>query len=77
MAELESTPRQDIQFTVTGHKKGKIRVKILDRINVDDVYMHDVNKHVYRLLTGDEPGDDVNPLFKQALLKEQFVVGER
>jgi hypothetical protein len=77
MADTEPTPRKEIEFTLTGHSKGKIRIKIKDRINVDDVFLHHVNRHVYRLLTGDDPGDDVNPIFKDALIKDQFVVGER
>lgn len=77
MADAEPTARQEIEFTLTSHRRGKVRIKILDRINVDDVYLHQVNGHVYRLLTGDDPGDEVNKIFKDALLKEQFVVGER
>ena len=75
--EVQLTPRQEFEFTLTAHAQGKVRVKMMDRINVDDVFLHHVNRQVFRILTGDDPGDDVNPLFKQFLIKEQFVVGQR
>ena len=75
--EVELVPRQEFEFTLTQHRNGKIRIKMMDRINVDDVFVHHVNRQVYRVVSGDEPGDEVNPLFKQFLLKEQFVVGHR
>jgi len=75
--EVVLVPRQEINFTVTKHTDGKIRLRLIDRINVDDVYLHHINRQIYRQITGDDPGDEVNPLFKQFLLKERFIVGQR
>jgi len=75
--EVELTPRQSFEFTLTHSTRGKIRIKMMDRINVDDIFLHHVNRQVFRQLTGQDPGDEVNPLFKDFLLKEQFVVGHR
>ena len=75
--EVVLVPRQEFEFTLTRYTRGKIRLKMMDRINVDDVFVHHVNRQVFRIITGDDPGDDVNPLFKQFLLKEQFIVGQR
>lgn len=75
--EVVLVPRQELEFSITRYSQGKIRLKMVDRINVDDVYLHHVNRQIYRQITGDDPGDEVNPLFKDFLLKERFIVGQR
>ena len=72
----DPTPRQQFEFTLTTVERGKIVVTMVDRITVDDVFLHLVNREVYRVLTKDDPGDEVNPLFKDFLLKERFTAGQ-
>ena len=70
-----SSPRQEHEFTLVSTDKGKVTVTIMDRINVDDVFLNLVHGEVYRLVTGEDPGADVNKLFKGFLLKENFTAG--
>jgi hypothetical protein len=68
--------RQQFEFTLTTVQGGKIVVSMVDRITIDDVFLHLVNREVYRVLTGDDPGNSVDPLFKDFLLKERFTAGQ-
>jgi len=45
---------------------------MVDRINVDDIVLHLINRELYRIATGVDPGPDIEPLFKEFLLKERF-----
>jgi hypothetical protein len=67
--------RSDVEFTLTTVEKGKVTMRLVDRINVDDVYLHLVHREIYRLVSGDDPGNEVNQLFKDFLLKERFTMG--
>lgn len=68
--------RQEFQFSITTTERGKITLKMYDRINVDDVFMHLVNKEIFRIKAGKNSSDDVDPLFKDFLLKENFTAGQ-
>jgi hypothetical protein len=48
---------------------------MMDRINVDDVFLHLVHREVYRLITGEDDGVEVSDLFKGFLMKERFTAG--
>lgn len=71
-----SNPRQEVELKFNVKDRGSVTLKMYDRITVDDVFKHLVERHVFRLITGNDPGDDVNPLFKDALLKERFTAGQ-
>lgn len=51
-------------------------MRVIDRINVDDLVLHMIHGEVYRLITGKDPGADVDPQFKDFLLKERFTAGQ-
>jgi len=70
------TARQEFKFSITTTERGKITLKMFDRINVDDVFLHLVNKEIFRIKTGENSSDDVDPLFKDFLLKENFTAGQ-
>jgi hypothetical protein len=72
----DSPPRQEFEFTLTTVDRGKIVVTMVDRITVDDVFLHLINREVYKVLTKDDPGDEVNYLFRDFLLKERFTAGQ-
>ena len=76
MADEDPTPRQDFSFSLTTADKGKINLKLYDRINVDDVFLHMVHRRVYHILSGSDSGYDVPVLYKQFLLKERFTAGQ-
>jgi hypothetical protein len=73
----EEVTRFDQKLTITGQQNGRITIRLVDRINVDDVFLHLVNREIYRISTGTDPGSDVEPLFKEFLLKERFTAGQR
>lgn len=68
--------RFERSFTISSQSRGKMIVKMVDRINVDDVFLHLVNRELYRLTTGKDTGSTVEPLFKEFLLKERFTAGQ-
>lgn len=68
----ETTSRYDQKITLTTTERGRVTVRMVDRINVDDIFLHLVNREIYRVGTGIDPGPDVEPLFKEFLLKERF-----
>jgi hypothetical protein len=74
---MADTPvRQYSEFSLTTVERGKITVKIFDRITVDDIFLHLVNQEVYRVVTKNDSDPTVNPLFKDFLLKERFTAGQ-
>ena len=72
----DTPPRQEYQFSLTTNDRGKITLKLYDRINIDDVYKHLINREVFRILTGESTDADVDPLFKEFLLGERFTLGQ-
>jgi len=65
---------QKIALTVTD--RGKVTIKMYDRINVDDVYTHLVNRELYRLATGEDTGSDISYRFIDFLIRDRFVGGQ-
>lgn len=72
----ELTPRQEFEFSVTSRDKGKVNLKMMDRITVDDVFLHLVHQEIFSIRTGVNPDDEINSLFKDFLLKERFITGQ-
>ena len=68
--------RQSFEFSLTTADKGKLKVKLFDRITVDDVFIHLVNREIFRVTSGIDAGTDINQLFKDFLLKERFTAGQ-
>ena len=67
-------PAQKIEFTVTVQDKGKINVKAIDRISIDDVTLHLINQEVFRILTGRDVVVPVSRNFRDFLVRERFRV---
>lgn len=78
MADEETPARNEFEFKVETDARGKLTVKMYDRITVDDVFMHLVDQHLYRLVAKKEPdnADQVSQYFKDSLLKERFTAGQ-
>ena len=72
----ETSARQEFNISLTTVDKGKIHVKMFDRINVDDIFSHLVHREVYRLLSGDDSGVDIPDIYKEYLLKPRFTTGQ-
>ena len=75
MAE-DKKPRQSFEFNLTTVERGKIRLKLYDRIGIDDVTSHLINRELFRIITGEDSGDEVNQFYKDYLLKERFTPGQ-
>lgn len=71
----EDSPRQEFQFSLSTVDRGKITIKMFDRINVDDVVTHLINREVFRIISGIDTGVEVKPLFRDTLIKERFTTG--
>lgn len=66
-------PQQKVEFKITTADKGVIRLKVFDRIIVDDVYLHLVNQEIFRLISGRDPGMEVATSFKDFLVRERLI----
>lgn len=76
MADAETPARQEFQVSLSTIDKGKIHIKMFDRINVDDVFAHLVHREVFRILTGVDAGVDIPALYKEYLLRPRFTTGQ-
>ena len=74
--DSEVAPRFAETITLTTQEDGRVVLKLFDRINVDDVFLHLVNRELFRIITGTDESPDVNSLFKDFLLKERFTAGQ-
>lgn len=72
----EVTPRFDQKVEVSTAESGKLTIRMVDRINVDDVLLHLVNRELFRIITGKDTGAEVEPTFKQFLLQDRFTAGQ-
>lgn len=68
--------RFEQEFTITSVERGATVVKIVDRITVDDVFLHLVNREIFKIKSGYDAGADVESRFKEFLLKERFTAGQ-
>lgn len=68
---MTDSDRLDFQFSLTSAEKGQIKVRMLDRINVDDVLLHLINRELHRIKVGKDVGAYVEPPFKDFLLQQR------
>jgi hypothetical protein len=69
-----TAPRNDAEVSLLNEKYGKVKIRVVDRIGIDDVFLHLVQRQLYNLAGGASAGDDVNPTFIDFLIRERFVV---
>lgn len=67
-------PQQVTEFKITATEQGQIRMKVYDRITVDDVTLHLINQSIYNILTKEDPTFDVSRNFKDFLVMERYRV---
>lgn len=72
MPGLEPQARQENQFSITTMESGRQNVKIVDRLTVDDIFLHMVQRELYSIVTGEDIPFDVSDYFRDALLKERL-----
>jgi len=65
-------PRQEFQFTTTAVDGRRLKFRMVDRINIDDIILHMMHRKLHELVTGADNGVDVPRLFRDSLVKERF-----
>jgi hypothetical protein len=68
-------PRQKAEFALTVTDLGRIKVKVFDRINVDDVTVHLTVKYLNEILAGTTMDLSVGIPIKDFLVRERFRLG--
>lgn len=74
MHNSDSPNRQEVSVDMRDRVHGQVRVRVIDRISVDDVSLHLIKRELFRLAGGADPGDDINPLFIDFLIRESYLV---
>lgn len=68
-----NVPRQDFSFRTTNEDGRTINVQMLDRINIDDVLVHLVQREVNKLVTNVDSGIDIPRTFRDFLVRERYI----
>lgn len=61
------------ELQVDDVRRGLINVKIIDRINPDDVLLHLIERELFTLNGGSDPGTELNRDFTDFLVRERFI----
>jgi hypothetical protein len=67
--------RQENTLTLITTSKGVVRMRMIDRINIDDMMLHLIRRETYRLATKLDQGIDISSAFKDFLLTNRFSSG--
>jgi len=70
-----TTPRTELEFSLTTEEFGKRNFKLVDKLMVEDLVVHLAKREMFRVITGIDEGVDVNREFKDALVLDDFIVG--
>jgi hypothetical protein len=65
--------RQEFSFNMTEDTGRKLRIRMMDRINIDDLVIHLIHRELHTIVTGTEHDVDVPKLFKESVINERFV----
>ena len=65
--------RADISFVVNDPERGNVAMKFYDRISIEDVVLHFVERELFKQVGGNDPGDDLNQNFKDFLVRENYL----
>lgn len=69
----EQDPRVDFSYVVNDPERGRVKFQVFDRISIDDVTLHLIERQLFQLAGGADPGDDVNQNFKDFLIRENYL----
>ena len=61
--------RNEYSYHVATEDFGKVKIHVIDRINVDDVFHHLVQRELWRLAGGEDPGIEVDREYKDFLIR--------
>lgn len=65
--------RQEFNYTVQTQKFGRVKVRVMDRVTIDDVMLHLVRRELHRLSGGEDAGIEVPKNVKDFLTVHQLV----
>lgn len=66
-------PRFELEYVINDSERGRVKIQVYDRIGMDDLVLHLIERNLYRLVGGADPGDDINPAFKDFLVRENYL----
>lgn len=69
----EQPPRAEVSYVINDPERGRVRFQVFDRISVDDVTLHLVERQLFRIVGGGDPGDEVNRAYKDFLIRENYL----
>jgi hypothetical protein len=65
--------RREVAFSVDIQDVGKRFVQVIDRISVDDIFVHMGQMEVFKVMTGDDAGDDVSANFIEFVVSDNLI----
>lgn len=65
--------RRNVAFSVEVQDVGKRTVQVIDRISADDIFVHMGQMEVFRVMTGYDAGDEVNPNFIEFVVSDSLI----
>jgi hypothetical protein len=69
----EDPARAEVAFVINDSERGNVKMQFYDRISIDDVTVHIIERELFRVVGGNPPGDDLNQKFKDFLIRENFL----
>lgn len=70
---MDLPERRNVAFSVEIQDVGKRFVQVIDRISVDDIFVHMGQMEVFRVMSGYDAGDEVNPNFVEFVVSDNLV----
>lgn len=64
--------RRQREFQVEDINRGKVNFRVIDRITPDDVVIHLIERELYKVAGGADPGDELNQEFIDFLVLERY-----
>lgn len=65
--------RRQREFQIEDVNRGKVNFRVIDRITPDDVISHLIEREVYKVAGGQDPGDELNYDFTDFLVFERYL----
>ena len=65
--------RAEVSITVADPVRGRVKLRFYDRVGIDDVVTHLIERELFRLSGGGDAGIDVNQNYKDFLIRENYL----
>ena len=64
--------REIREFQVEDINRGKVNFRVIDHILPEDIMVHLIEREAYKVVGGNDPGDELNTEFLDFLVIERF-----